>query len=108
MANGDWVWVENHRGRCKRVIEVTPIIDPRYVNTDHGWWLPEEKSALDDGLFGLWDVDCNNLLEWKCGKAGFGSNYKTMLCKIYKVEQGDEHNVWGSDQAYSYVAKEGE
>ena len=108
VANGDWVWVENHRGRCKRVIEVTPIIDPRYVNTDHGWWLPEEKSALDDGLFGLWDVDCNNLLEWKCGKAGFGSNYKTMLCKIYKVEQGDEHNVWGSDQAYSYVAKEGE
>ena len=107
VSDGDWVWIENQRGRCKRVVVVTPTIDPRYVSTDHGWWLPEEKGAMDDGLFGMWDVDCNNLLEWKCGKAGFGSNYKTMLCTIYKVVEGDEHNVWKGDAAYSYAPKKG-
>ena len=104
VVQGDWVWVENHRGRCKRKVDITPIIDPRYVNIDHGWWLPEEKGDLDDGLYGMWDVDCGNLLEWRCGKSGLGSNYKTGICKIYKVTPEDEHNEWTSEQAYSYVA----
>ena len=106
VQDGDWVWVENHRGRCKRVLKETRILDPNVVSTDHGWWLPEEEGGLDDGLFGMWDVDCNNLLKWECGKSGFGSNYKTGLCRIYKVEPGDEHNIWTRDDAYSYISEE--
>lgn len=106
VQDGDWVWVENHRGRCKRVLKETRILDPKVVSTDHGWWLPEEDGGMDDGLFGMWDVDCNNLLKWECGKAGFGSNYKTGLCRIYKVEPGDEHNIWTREDAYSYVSEE--
>ncbi len=106
VSDGDWVWVENHRGRCKRKVEITPIIDPRIVMADHGWWLPEEPGDFDEGLFGLWDMDINNLLKWQAGRAGVGSNYKTMLCKIYKAEPGDEHNTWTREEAYSYVPRE--
>ena len=102
LSDGDMAWVENHRGRCKRKVEVTPIIDPRFAQTDHAWWMPEAPGALDEGLFGMWDVDCNQLLKWQAGRAGVGSNYRTMLCKVYKVQPGDEHNVWTSEEAYSY------
>ena len=108
VADGQMVWVENERGRCKRIVQVTPIIDPRYAQTDHGWWLPEEPGGIDDGLFGMFDVDVNSLLKWQAGRAGVGSNYKTMLCRIYPVLPGDEHNEWGSDVAYDYKSEEGQ
>ncbi len=106
LKDGDWCWVENNRGRCKRMVQVTTAVTPRVVSTDHGWWLPEEPGALDDGLFGMWDVDVNQLLRWRSGDAGLGSNYKTTICRVYKVEPGDEHNEWTSDKAFSYKSEE--
>lgn len=41
VTDGEWVWVENPLGRAKRIIKITPIVDPRVVSCDHGWWLPE-------------------------------------------------------------------
>lgn len=41
VTDGEWVWVENPLGRAKRTIKITPIVDPRVVSCDHGWWLPE-------------------------------------------------------------------
>lgn len=89
VQDGDWVWVENHRGRCKRRVETTPIVSERICSTDHGWWLPEAPGEEKDGLFGLWDVAVNQLIAYIPGKSGFGCNYKTMLCKIYKVKEGE-------------------
>lgn len=106
LADDCDVWVENHRGRCKRKLQLTKTIDPRYVNSDHGWWLPEEPATMDEGLFGMWDTDVNALIKWQPGRAGVGTNYKTMLCKVYPVRPGDEHNEWDSKEAYTYKSEE--
>ena len=86
VTDGEWVWVENPLGRAKRTIKITPIVDPRVVSCDHGWWLPERDP---ENLYDVFDVNINNLVPMKCGKSGFGANYKTSICKIYKVKEGE-------------------
>ena len=86
VSAGDWVWVENHLGRAKRRVKITRVWDPRIVSCDHGWWLPE---ADPENLFDVFDVNINNLVPFSCGKSGFGANYKTSICRIYKVEEGE-------------------
>ncbi len=85
---GDWVWVENSMGRARRKVELTPILDPRVVNTDHAWWLPEKEGA-EPSLYGVWDLNINQLVPFLPGKSGFGGNYKALLCRIYKVAEGE-------------------
>ncbi|MCL1799453.1 MAG: molybdopterin-dependent oxidoreductase [Eggerthellaceae bacterium] len=88
VADGDWIWIENHRGRVKRKVHATQIIDPRVINADHGWWYPEQEAA-EPSLYGMWDVNFNKLIPWDPGRSGFGANYKSLLCKIYKVADGE-------------------
>jgi anaerobic selenocysteine-containing dehydrogenase len=88
VKDGDWVWIENRMGKVRRKVEVTPIIDPRVINADHAWWYPE-KPAAEPSLFGLWDVSINQLVPWLSGRSGMGGNYKSLLCKIYKVSEGE-------------------
>lgn len=87
VQDGDWIWIENHRGRCKRRAKITPTLsDPRFINTDHGWWLPEAPASEEEGLFGLWDMAVNNLIPWEPGKSGFGTNYRSLIATFYKAE----------------------
>ncbi len=86
LSDGDWVWIENIFGRCKRRVESTLVNDPRIVACDHGWWMPEKDP---EQFYDVFDLNCNNLVPWTNGKSGFGSNYKTTLVKIYKVKEGD-------------------
>ena len=86
VTEGEWVWVENMLGRAKRTVKITPIVDPRVVSCDHGWWLPE---AEPEELYDVFDVNINQLIPMSCGKSGFGANYKTSICKIYKIEEGE-------------------
>jgi len=88
VQHGDWVWIENRMGRCKQRVKVTPIIDPRVVNADHAWWFPE-KPAAEPSLFGVWESNINQLVPLLPGRIGFGGNYKSLLCKIYKVKEGE-------------------
>ena len=104
IEEGDWVWVENHRGRAKRKVQLCEGLDPRYCSTDHGWWLPEAGKYASGGYCGMWDFNINQLLAFDPGKSGFGSNYKTVLCRVYRCEEGD-HNTkddrFGTDVAPS-------
>ena len=86
VADGDWVWVENMLGRAKRRVKETPIFDPRIVAADHGWWNPEGDP---ENLYDIGDLCINNLIAWGNGKSGFGGNYKTNLCKVYKMKEGE-------------------
>jgi anaerobic selenocysteine-containing dehydrogenase len=90
LAEGQWVWVEGpvgltgKVGRAKRQVEITPIVDPRVVSTDHAWWHPEGDP---EQLFDVMELNINNLISWSSGNTGVGANYKCILCKIYKVEE---------------------
>ncbi|MCL2826464.1 MAG: molybdopterin-dependent oxidoreductase, partial [Eggerthellaceae bacterium] len=92
VHDGDWVWVEGPVGltgrtaRAKRVAEVTPIVDPRVVSTDHGWWRPE---ADPENLYDVNELNINNLISWSSGQTGIGANYKCLLCKVYPCKDGE-------------------
>jgi len=58
------------------------------VNADHAWWFPE-KPAAEPSLFGVWESNINQLVPLLPGRIGFGGNYKSLLCKIYKVKEGE-------------------
>ncbi len=88
VKDGDWVWLENQHGRCKRQVRETPIVNEHTINTDHAWWRPEAPCELDDGLYDLWDLTVENLLPYDCGASGFGANYKNTICKLYPAGEG--------------------
>ena len=86
LKDGDWCWVENNRGRAKSRCKATPIYDERIVGCNHAWWFPESDP---EKLYDVFDLNINNLVAWSSGRSGFGSNYKTTLVKLYKVEEGE-------------------
>lgn len=88
IKDGDWVWIENQRGRVKQRCEVTDIVDPRVVHASYGWWFPE-KPAAEPSLFGVWESNINVLTSLNPDhqdKAAGGWYLSPMLCKVYKVE----------------------
>ena len=86
ISHGEWVKVENHVGSCKAKVESAPGVREKILHIDHGWWLPE---ADPENFYDIFEVNVNNLLEWGCGKSGFGSNYKCTVCKITKWEDSE-------------------
>ena len=88
LKDGEWVWLENSRGRCKRVLKLTEMIDERVLMSDHAWWFPEgERKDYFDTML---DLNVNKLLNsYLPGKSGFGANYKSMLCRVYRVQEGE-------------------
>ena len=58
VEEGDWVWVENERGKIKSMAKLSSNIDPRVVIAEHGWWFPE-KDAKD--LYNWKDSNINVL-----------------------------------------------
>ena len=95
VRDGEWVWVEGpcglngEVGRAKRVVETTPIIDPRVVSTDHGWWHPEGDP---EKLYDVVELNINNIVSWDLGTTGIGANYKALLCRIYKCDGAQAKN----------------
>ena len=84
VADGDWVWLRNQYGRCKRRVLVDPSMMDGVASTDHGWWLPELGGTEEEGLFGAFEYNCNMLFKFDPGESGFGCDYKCMLCTIDK------------------------
>lgn len=86
IEDGEKVCIENWLGKITVKALVTPIIHPNVVMAEHGWWFPE-KDGREPSLFGVWDVNVNQLIPMSHeGKAGLGSPIKSMLCKVYKAK----------------------
>ena len=86
IENGEWVYVENLRGKIKVKAKVTPTAHPKVVTVPHGWWLPETDGTAPN-LFSTWDHNVNNLTSMgNQGKSGFGgTNYRSSLCRVTRI-----------------------
>lgn len=86
ISEGDWVAIENPEGRCVQRARITPEVDPRVVHAQHGWWFPEQDGEAPN-LFGTYKANINNNIPHeKIGHTGYGADYKSTICKIYKVD----------------------
>jgi anaerobic selenocysteine-containing dehydrogenase len=61
IADGDLVWIETPKARCKHKAKVTDKIHPRVVNGCFGWWFPE-KPAPEHGCL---EANINILLAYE-------------------------------------------
>jgi len=87
IKEGDWVYVETRRGRCKMKATLSIGIHPKVVRAEHCWWYPEKlgKAPLLEVLepniqFVTDDVHADTAM-------GSSTN-RAMLCRIYKAEGG--------------------
>jgi len=88
ISEGDWVWIENHRGRARQRARVTYEVHKGTIAAQHGWWFPEQDGA-EPNLYGLRQSNINQLLANKPGRTGFGADLKCTLCKIYRCSEED-------------------
>ena len=90
VHDGEWIWVENSRGaRFKQKVKETIEVMPGRIHAEHGWWFPEQDGA-EPNFYGTYDSNLNNMTEaFRTGQGGIGSAIKSMLCKIYPVQEGD-------------------
>ena len=84
IKDGDWVYIESPRGRCKQRVLLTLGIDPRVVMTEHDWWFPERPAPEH----GAWESNINLLTDSERYDPGLGSTPgRSLLCRIYKAEE---------------------
>jgi anaerobic selenocysteine-containing dehydrogenase len=88
ISDGDWVYIETPRGRCKQKAMLTFGIDSRVVMAEHDWWFPE-KAAEAPSLHGAFESNINVVTSHEPPyDPGFGSTpSRSLLCKIYKAEE---------------------
>jgi anaerobic selenocysteine-containing dehydrogenase len=86
IVHGEWVYIENRRGRVKFKAHVTATAHPQVVSAAHGWWLPETDGTAPN-LFCTWEHNINNLTSMgHQAKSGFGgTDYRASLCRIVKI-----------------------
>ena len=97
IQDGQWVWIENQRGRCRQVAWVTEGMKPGCASAEHGWWFPETEGA-EPNLYGVFDSNINNLTSMMViGETGYGAPYKGLLCKIYPCTE-ENSKIMPSEQ----------
>ena len=97
VKEGEWVWVENKRGRFKQVAKFNDTLDPRVIRAEHAWWFPEREAA-EPSLFGVFDSNPNNCTaQFHNGPTGYSAPYKCTLVKIYPVKD-DGSEVMPTEQ----------
>jgi len=80
---GDWVWVETHYGRARRVISLDTEVRPGVVHAQASWWNPDGGASEAEGLFDLFELNINNLLPSGLqGRSGFGYPFRAMRCRL--------------------------
>jgi len=86
IEDGDWVYIENKRGRVKQRAVLSEGIDPRVVAPSYGWWFPEQSV---ESLYGWRESNINILTDSEPPyNPQIGStNLRGTLCRIYKVPE---------------------
>ena len=88
VQEGDHIWIETLKGRIKQVVGLADMLQG-LVCIEFGWWYPEllpEEPALG----GLWESNANVLTDSdieSCDPILGQWSYRTLQCKIYKVDE---------------------
>lgn len=87
IQEGDWVWIETKRGRIRQKAQLFAGMDPRLVvvQASFCYW---EKLGAERVLTSNANVLTSDEGPFD-GPAG-SVNMRALLCKIYKVEEGDD------------------
>jgi len=86
INDGDWVWIETLRGRCKQRAKVSQGIHPQVVHAEHGWWFPE-RPGQEPRLHDCWESNINVVTDGDhCDPIIGSSTLKALLCRIYRVD----------------------
>jgi anaerobic selenocysteine-containing dehydrogenase len=86
IEEGDWVWIENQRGRVTQKAHLEPLLDPRVVNAQMGWWYPEADGPDYD-----WDLSNINVLtsgDAPCDPINGSYQLRALLCRVYPNPSG--------------------
>jgi len=89
IGDGEWVVIETLRGKIKQKAKLTSRIPPRMVESQHGWWFPEEIGD-DPELFGVFKSNVNVLTpdsEEFCDPATGAVTFGPLLCRIYPLKK---------------------
>ena len=89
IGEGDWMVIETLRGKIKQKAKLTSRILPRMVESQHGWWFPEEIGE-DPILFGVFESNVNVLTpdsEEFCDPATGAVTFGPLLCRIYPLKK---------------------
>lgn len=81
IREGDWVWIENEKGRITQKAKLLPGQKKDVVNCQYGWWYPEAGSPG----YG-WDESNANILTYVDGEFDkyMGSyRMRALQCRIY-------------------------
>jgi anaerobic selenocysteine-containing dehydrogenase len=83
IKEGDWVFVENKRGRITQKCRLSKEIDPRVVYIEPHWWFPEKGPAES---YGWAESNVNVLTDNKTflNREWGTPNLRGILCKVYK------------------------
>ena len=84
IADGDWVWIENERGRITQKAKLMPELDPRVINCEMGWWYPE--AGAQDYDWALSNVNVLTIGEPPGDPFSGAYPLRGLLCRIYKNE----------------------
>jgi anaerobic selenocysteine-containing dehydrogenase len=84
IKEGDWVYIENKRGKIKQKATLTTGVDPRVVSVDFGWWFPERDVS---DLYGWAESNVNILTnsDPPYNRELGSTTLRGILCKVYKV-----------------------
>lgn len=87
LEDGDWAWLENPYGKIRQRVSCTESMKEGTVLVQHAWWFPEQDGS-EPNLYGVWKANANSLIPNRPSEFGFGADIKSVLCKIYKANEG--------------------
>ena len=101
ISEGDWVWIENQRGRVTQKAHLEPELDPRVVNAQMGWWYPEADAPGYD-----WEVSNINVLTAgapPCDGVNGAYQLRALLCRVYPNPEGraikERYGTWMNEKS---------
>jgi len=87
VEEGDWIYIETHRGRIKQMVQLDRDLDPRVVSASFGWWFPEEPEDLYQFRRSNVNMltDCAPPYEPMVGS----EELRGIPCRVYRCSEGE-------------------